>query len=186
MGIMTIPTIVTSFRLCLVPVVMVGMLIQAERSWWTEAAFILASGTDWLDGYLARRLDQETELGRFLDPLVDKLLVLGPLLIFIQLGILPAWPVFIILTRDLIISGWRVSGQRVPGANRLGKIKTICQLVAIGCLLGPSHFIDALPLTGFLSFTYQLGHVLFWLSVVLTVTSGVIYLRPSEPSEGAE
>lgn len=186
MGIMTIPTIVTSFRLCLVPVVMVGMVVQTERSWWTESAFILAAGTDWLDGYLARRLDQETELGRFLDPLVDKLLVLGPLLIFIQLGTLPAWPVFLILTRDLIVSGWRVKGQEVPGANRWGKIKTLCQLIAIGCLLGPSQFIEVLPLTGFLAFAYQLGHILFWVSVVLTVISGGIYLWPRSAQPEAE
>ena len=92
MAVMTIPTIVTSFRLCLVPVIMVGMLIQEENTWWTECLFIFAAGTDWLDGYLARKLNQESELGRFLDPLVDKLLVLGPLLTFIEMKVIDHVP----------------------------------------------------------------------------------------------
>ena len=183
MAVMTIPTIVTSFRLCLVPVIMVGMLIQEENTWWTECLFIFAAGTDWFDGYLARKLNQESELGRFLDPLVDKLLVLGPLLTFIEMNVIPAWPVFIILTRDLVVSGWRVSGGAVPGANWWGKIKTLCQLIAVGCLLGPKQFLEALPMTGFLNFANQLGYILFWVSVVLTVVSGVIYLWPQKSAE---
>ena len=180
MGTMTIPTVVTTFRLCLVPVVMVGMVIQTQNTWWVEGAFILAAGTDWLDGYLARKLDQESELGRFLDPLVDKLLVHGPLMTFVELGTIPAWPVFIILARDLMVSGWRVSGQEVPGANRWGKIKTLCQLIAIGCLLGPKQFMVDLPLTGFLEFSQQFGFIIFWVSVVLTVVSGAIYMWPQK------
>ena len=178
MAAMNLPTIITSLRMCLVPVIMVGMMTQRENTWITEFAFIIAAGTDWLDGYLARKLNQESDLGRFLDPLVDKMLVLGPMLCFIELGVLPAWPVFIILTRDLVVSGWRVSGQAVTGANHWGKIKTLCQLVSIGCLLGPSTFISALPMTGFLVFARQLGFTLFWISVVLTVISGLIYLWP--------
>ena len=85
--------------------------------------------------------------------LVDKMLVLGPLLCFIEMGTVPAWPVFLIITRDLVISGWRVSGQNVTGANFWGKLKTLCQLIAVGCLLGPSQFTEALPMTGFLMVT---------------------------------
>lgn len=180
MAFMNLPTLITTLRLCLVPVIMVGITIQRENTWWTEVAFMIAAGTDWLDGYLARRLNQESDLGRFLDPLVDKMLVLGPFLCFIEMGLLPAWPVFIILTRDLVVSGWRVSGQSVPGANVWGKLKTLCQLISIGCLLGPSQLIDPLPMTGFLQFARQLGFILFWVSVVLTVVSGVIYMWPRE------
>lgn len=177
---MTLPTFITSLRLCAVPIIMFGMLRdQGENTWFTEGFFIFAAATDWLDGYLARRLNQVSELGKFLDPLVDKLLVFGPLLIFVQLQKIPAWPVFIILTRDLVISGWRVSQVTVSGANVWGKFKTITQLVAIGCLLSPQRFIDAWPAKSFLSFSLQLGWVLFWLSVVLTVISGVIYLWPN-------
>lgn len=183
---MTLPTFITSLRLLAVPVIMYWMLgDQGERSWRTETLFILASGTDWLDGYLARRLNQVSELGKFLDPLVDKLLVFGPLLIFVELGEIPAWAVFIILSRDLIVSGWRVSQTSVVGANRWGKIKTLTQIVAIGCLLSPTRFIDAWPAESFLKFSYQLGWVLFWVSLVLTVVSGVIYLWPSISGEEA-
>lgn len=177
---MTIPTFITTLRLIAVPVVMFGMLRdQATPSWWTVSVFILAAGTDWLDGYLARRLNQVSELGKFLDPLVDKLLVIGPLLIFVELQRLPAWPIFIIISRDLIVSGWRVSQSSVSGANRWGKLKTLAQLIAIGCLLSPAQFIDAFPATDFLRFSLWLGDVLFWISVVLTIISGVIYLWPN-------
>lgn len=177
---MTLPTFITTLRLCAVPVVMFWMLVdQGEHSWRTEALFMIASGTDWLDGYLARRLNQVSELGKFLDPLVDKLLVFGPLLIFVELGKLPAWPVFVIISRDLIVSGWRVNQTSVVGANRWGKLKTLSQIVAVGCMLSPKRFIDAWPAESFLSFSSQFGYVLFWVSLVLTVVSGFIYLWPS-------
>jgi CDP-diacylglycerol--glycerol-3-phosphate 3-phosphatidyltransferase len=177
---MTIPTFITTLRLLAVPVVMIGMIRDhLTPSWWTVSVFILAAGTDWLDGYLARRWDQVSELGKFLDPLVDKLLVIGPLLVFVELQRLPAWPIFIIISRDLIISGWRVNQTTVSGANRWGKFKTLSQLIAIGCLLSPAQFIEAYPATGFLRFSLWLGGVLFWVSVVLTVISGLIYLWPN-------
>jgi len=82
---------------------------------------VIFAGTDWLDGYLARRLNQVTELGKFLDPLVDKLLVLAPLMALVGMGIVPAWGVFLILARELTISGWRVNptfqNGAVPGAG---------------------------------------------------------------------
>ena len=180
MRMMTLPTFITSLRLFAVPIIMFCMLRdQGQWTWLTEGLFIFAAGTDWLDGYLARRLNQVSELGKFLDPLVDKLLVFGPLLIFVQLQMIPAWVVFIILARDLIISGWRVNQVAVSGANFWGKAKTITQLVAIGCIMSPPRFIDAWPAESFLSFSSQLGWVLFWISVALTVFSGVIYLWPS-------
>jgi CDP-diacylglycerol--glycerol-3-phosphate 3-phosphatidyltransferase len=133
--------------------------------------FLVAAGTDWVDGYLARRLDQVTELGKFLDPLVDKLLVLAPLLVLIELGRVPAWGVFLILARELAISGWRVSPtfqpQAVPGANLWGKAKTVVQIAAIAYLLAP------LPATWSL---FGLG--LFWAAVGLTLISGWLYVWP--------
>ena len=78
-----------------------------------------------------------------------------------------------------------MSQTSVVGANRWGKIKTLTQIVAIGCLLSPKRFIDAWPAESFLKFSYQLGWVLFWVSLVLTVISGVIYLWPSISGEEA-
>ena len=140
------------------------------------AIFLVAAATDWLDGYLARKLNQITDLGKFLDPLVDKLLVLGPLLALIQLGLLPAWGVFLILARELAIAGWRVNpnlsgGTAIKGANIWGKLKTVIQIVAIALLIAPLSEQWTVP-----------ALVAFWVSVALTWISGAIYLWPQSPT----
>ncbi|WP_013320752.1 CDP-diacylglycerol--glycerol-3-phosphate 3-phosphatidyltransferase [Gloeothece verrucosa] len=134
--------------------------------------FLIAAATDWLDGYLARKLNQITELGKFLDPLVDKLLVLAPLLSLIELGQIPAWGVFLILLRELSIAGWRVNPQltgnsSISGANFWGKLKTVTQISAIALLIGPLPPAWTTP-----------GLILFWVSVILTLISGLIYVLP--------
>ncbi len=134
--------------------------------------FIIAAATDWLDGYLARKLNQVTELGKFLDPLVDKLLVLAPLLALVELQQIPAWGVFLILARELAIAGWRVNpnltGQgTIQGANLWGKLKTISQIIAIAFLIAPLSQAWEIP-----------SLAMFWLSVVLTWISGIFYLLP--------
>jgi CDP-diacylglycerol---glycerol-3-phosphate 3-phosphatidyltransferase len=170
---MNLPTWITLSRLLGVPLLLV--LLQSPtpaQRWWAAGIFLLAAGTDWLDGYLARRLNQVTDLGKFLDPLVDKLLVLAPLLMLIELGQVPAWGVFLIVARELTIAGWRVSptlqGSGVPGANFWGKAKTVVQIAAIALLLVPLSPAWAGAAGG-----------LFWLAVVLTLVSGAIYLLPS-------
>ena len=123
---------------------------------------------------MARRLNQVTELGKFVDPLVDKLLVLAPLMVLVQLGQLPAWGVFLILARELTIAGWRVNPQLQPtvtGANLWGKVKTVVQISAIATLLAP------LPQS---YTTLSLG--LFWFAVLLTWWSGLIYLTAASKS----
>ncbi len=171
---MNLPTWITVSRLLAVPFILYGLRFTSlEVRWAVFIVFLLAAGTDWLDGYLARRLNQVTELGKFLDPLVDKLLVLAPLLALIELGFVPAWGVFLILARELTIAGWRVSpslqgGAAIPGANIWGKLKTVSQIVAIAILIAP------------LAETWRfVGVVAFWLSVGLTLISGLIYLLPS-------
>jgi CDP-diacylglycerol---glycerol-3-phosphate 3-phosphatidyltransferase len=165
---MNLPTWITVSRLLGVPLLLYGMQVQtAERRWWMVVIFLLAAGTDWLDGYLARRLNQVTELGKFLDPLVDKLLVLAPLTALVEWGRVPAWGVFLILARELTIAGWRVSGQTVPGAALWGKVKTVVQIIAIAVLIAPLG-------AGF----DGLGTGLFWVAVALTWISGAIYLWP--------
>ncbi len=140
-----------------------------QARWICLAIFLVASLTDWLDGYLARKLNQITDLGKFLDPLVDKLLVLAPLLVLIELGQVPAWGVFLILARELAIAGWRVSQPKITGANIWGKLKTVSQIVAIALLIAP------------LPQAWQLPSVIaFWISVILTLISGAIYLLPEK------
>lgn len=173
---MNLPTWITVSRLLGVPIVLILLRHPTStQAWIAVGVFVLAASTDWVDGYLARRLDQVTELGKFLDPLVDKLLVLAPLLALIELGKVPAWGVFIILARELTIAGWRVSSsfqtQAVPGANLWGKAKTVVQIIAIACLIAPLNEAWQ-PIT----------QILFWAAVFLTCLSGALYLWPSSPT----
>ena len=163
---MNLPTWITVSRLVAIPLVfwLLGNPSASHR-WWAVAVFLIAACTDWLDGYLARRLNQVTDLGKFLDPLVDKLLVLAPLLVLVQLGTVPAWGVFLVLARELTIAGWRVNQPKVLGANMWGKVKTVVQISAIATLISP--LAQSYPLVA-------LG--LFWLAVLLTWWSGLIYL----------
>ncbi len=165
---MNLPTWITVSRLLGVPLLLVLLAHPIDRTRWIALAiFLLAAGTDWLDGYLARRLNQVTDLGKFLDPLVDKLLVLAPLLSLVELGQVPAWGVFLILARELTIAGWRVNQTQISGANLWGKLKTVTQIAAIALLIAP------LPAAWTAA-----ALVAFWLAVILTLISGAIYLLP--------
>jgi CDP-diacylglycerol--glycerol-3-phosphate 3-phosphatidyltransferase len=180
---LTLPTLITTLRLMAVPLVMVGLAARPWGPWWTLGFFCAAAWTDWLDGYLARRLQQESELGRFLDPLVDKLLVLGPLMSLVEEQVLPAWGVFLIVARDLVISGWRVSKPAVVGANFWGKLKTVVQLSAIAGLLVPPALVEGGAPLAPLAWLRATGHGLFWLSLPLTALSALIYLWPRPRGE---
>ncbi|MBC8120323.1 MAG: CDP-diacylglycerol--glycerol-3-phosphate 3-phosphatidyltransferase [Gemmatimonadaceae bacterium] len=160
---MNLPNWITFSRLLGVPALLVLLNSGAETErYWAAGIFLVMASTDWLDGYLARRLNQITELGKFLDPLVDKLLVLAPLLMLVELGQIPAWGVFLILARELTVAGWRVNQVSVSGANLWGKAKTILQIIAVTVLI-----LD-----------WPGGQALFWLAVALTWVSGAIYLWP--------
>lgn len=165
---MNLPTWITISRLLGIPFILAGLYLNAPAARWVSLGiFLAAAGTDWLDGYLARKLNQVTDLGKFLDPLVDKLLVLAPLLVLIELGQLPAWGVLLILFRELAIAGWRVNQTKISGANPWGKLKTISQILAVCLLIAP------LPAAW-----NPLGLITFWVAVALTLISGGIYLWP--------
>jgi CDP-diacylglycerol--glycerol-3-phosphate 3-phosphatidyltransferase len=169
---MNLPTWITVSRLIGAPLLLVLLYDPSPTlRWIAVAVFLITSGTDWLDGYLARRLNQVTDLGKFLDPLVDKLLVLAPLLMLVDLGQVPGWGVFLIVAREITISGWRVNpamqSNKVPGANQWGKAKTVTQMAAISLLIAPLPAFWDLP-----------AQVLFWLAVVLTLWSGLLYVLP--------
>ncbi|MDJ0703399.1 MAG: CDP-diacylglycerol--glycerol-3-phosphate 3-phosphatidyltransferase [Leptolyngbyaceae cyanobacterium MO_188.B28] len=170
---MNLPTWITVSRLLGVPIILYVLLDPTPTYRWISVIiFLAAAGTDWLDGYLARRLNQITDLGKFLDPLVDKLLVLAPLLALVEMGEIPAWGVFLILARELTIAGWRVNpalqkGSGISGANLWGKVKTVVQMSAIAFLLAPLPEVWSIP-----------SLTLFWISVGLTWISGAIYLWP--------
>ncbi|MEO3705557.1 CDP-diacylglycerol--glycerol-3-phosphate 3-phosphatidyltransferase [Trichormus azollae] len=167
---MNLPNLITFSRLLGIPFLLYGLYIPTPQAQWIcLTVFLIAALTDWLDGYLARKLNQITDLGKFLDPLVDKLLVLAPLLVLVELGKIPSWAVFVILARELGIAGWRVNQTTISGANIWGKLKTVSQIIAIALLIAP------------LSPVWQLSALItFWVSVILTVASGIIYLLPSK------
>lgn len=169
MNAITPATWITLTRLLGVPVIFVGLSpFDAFHRWITLGLFLAIAATDWLDGYVARRFNQVTDLGKVLDPLVDKLLVMPPLLILLQQQMIPAWGVFVILGRELVIAGWRVNQSQIQGANLWGKAKTVVQIAAITALIAPLPEGFALP-----------SQVLFWLAVVLTLVSGLLYLLPA-------
>ncbi|MDZ7957622.1 MAG: CDP-diacylglycerol--glycerol-3-phosphate 3-phosphatidyltransferase [Aulosira sp. DedQUE10] len=166
---MTIPNWITFSRLLGIPFLLYGLYNPSPQAKWIcLAIFLVAALTDWLDGYLARKLNQISDLGKFLDPLVDKFLVLAPLMVLIELGKVPAWGVFLILARELAIAGWRVNQTQITGANIWGKLKTVSQIIAIALLIAPLPPDWQIP-----------ALIAFWISVILTLISGGIYLIPS-------
>ena len=175
---MNLPTWITVSRLLGLPFILYLLHYPSvEGRWISLGIFLVAASTDWVDGYLARKLDQVTELGKFLDPLVDKLLVLGPFLALVELGQVPAWGIFLILGRELTIAGWRVNpqlagGTSISGANFWGKLKTISQIAAIALLIAPLSQAWRIP-----------ALVAFWVSVILTLVSGAIYLMPQKNNQ---
>ncbi|BCD68310.1 CDP-diacylglycerol--glycerol-3-phosphate 3-phosphatidyltransferase [Nitratiruptor sp. YY09-18] len=126
--------------------------------------FVLASITDFFDGYIAREFDQVTQLGKILDPLADKMLTLAGFLGLMMLGRADPWAIYLILTREFFITGLRVSavgmGKEIS-ASFLGKIKTIVQMIAIG----------------FLIMNWPGGTLLLWLAVIITLYSGFEYIK---------
>ena len=180
--ILNLPNILTMTRIAAIPL-LAALLMSPSRSagFWAAALFAAASITDWLDGYLARRMGIVTIFGKFLDPIADKLIVMAALIMILPFGHVPAWMVLVILGREIIITGLRgiaSSEGIVIQASDLGKFKTIFQLVAIiGLLL---HY-DYNWLFGI---EHQLMHVnmhnvgmfFLWIATLLTVWSGMDYL----------
>jgi CDP-diacylglycerol--glycerol-3-phosphate 3-phosphatidyltransferase len=154
---------------------------ERERCFWAAALFAAASVTDWLDGYLARRMGIVTVFGKFLDPIADKLIVMAALIMILPYDRVPAWMVLVILGREMIITGLRAIASDegiVIQASNLGKFKTIFQLVAIiGLLL---HF----EYRWFFSVDHPLlvvnmhnvGMFYLWIATIITIWSGFDYL----------
>lgn len=140
---MNLPNKLTIFRIILVPIMVIipffnirGDFLGIPITWLlVDLIFIIASITDKLDGYLARKNNQVTTFGKFLDPLADKILVLSAMMMLVEMSKLPAWIPIIVLAREFMVSGYRLvaveKGGKVIAASKWGKIKTVTQVIAI-------------------------------------------------------
>ncbi len=178
---MNVPNILTLARIAAVPIIVILLMFESKTTcFWATLVFSLAAITDWLDGYLARKWEIVTVLGKFLDPLADKLIVMAALIMLIPLDRAPAWAVFIILAREMVVTGLRSIASSegiVIDASPLGKYKTIFQMVAIiGLLLHYRYYWFFGIGADFLypSF-HNVGIFFFYISFVLTIWSGVDY-----------
>lgn len=167
---MNIPNKLTIARIFLLPLLITIFYLNPEAdvlNVWTYAfvgVFMIASMTDFFDGFIARRTDTVTTFGKFLDPLADKMLVLLGLLILQDLGIIPMWSVFLIIAREFLVTGVRlvaVNVGQVISASNLGKAKTAVTLLAMTAL--------------FLTFETS-GLILYYIALILTVISGIEYM----------
>ena len=168
---MNTPNKLTVARMIIVPFLVVFLLTgwggDANR-YISLALFVVASVTDWFDGYLARKNNLVTNFGKFMDPLADKLLVCSAMICMIELDRLPAWFVIIIIGREFIISGFRLIAAEngiVIAANYWGKFKTASQMIMIILLI--LHF-DGIFVT--------LEQLFIWLSLALTIISLITYI----------
>ena len=185
---MNLPNKITISRICLIPLFLV--IILAPFSWgeWRTGTvsipvthlvgafiFIVASTTDWIDGYYARKYNMVTNLGKFLDPLADKLLVSAALIALVELGLAPAWAAIVIISREFAVTGLRLvlaGGGEVVAANMLGKIKTWAQIVAISALL-----LHNLP---FELISFPFATIALWIAVIFTIVSGWDYFAKNK------
>jgi CDP-diacylglycerol--glycerol-3-phosphate 3-phosphatidyltransferase/cardiolipin synthase len=141
--------------------------------------FLIASGTDALDGHIARKRNLITNFGKLMDPLADKVLTTAAFIVFVDVGIMPAWMVIVILAREFTITGLRgvaASEGVVIAAELSGKLKTVFQMVAIIVLL-LAISIGETPSAYSVDFSFSgIGVILIWIAVALTVYSGIEYL----------
>lgn len=170
-----LPNSISLFRVLMVPVLMVFLLVDIPAGDVVAlAVFVLAAGSDSLDGYLARRRHQTTVMGAFLDPLADKLLVMAALVSLVGLGELSAWVAMVVIARELAISGLRMIAAMqsvVISASRWGKTKTASQMLAIAALIVEPRWLKPEWTLGGQSVSWYL----VMLMLVLTVVSGLDY-----------
>ncbi len=174
---LNLPNTLALFRIALAPL-MLWFLLERDSSvfasWhpsWLDyfagLIFVLASVTDFFDGYIARKWDQMTKLGAILDPLADKMLMLAGFIGLMIIDRASAWAVFLILSREFFITGLRVvavSEGKSVASTMAGKVKTVVQMIAIG----------------FLIMNWPFATTLLWIAVILTLYSGKEYLRDNK------
>lgn len=167
---MNLPNKLTVLRVIMIPFFVFFMLTDIAGSlskWIALGIFIIASLTDLLDGKIARKYNLVTNFGKFMDPLADKLLVCAAMICLVEMGMLPAWMVIVIISREFIISGFRLIAADngvVIAASYWGKFKTVFQMVMICLLIADIQAIAMLTMA------------VTWIAVILTVVSLADYL----------
>lgn len=192
---MNLPNKITIARILLVPIMMLMPYIgiTAKTSFGLPIVniiiliiFLVASFTDYLDGHIARKRNIVTNFGKFLDPIADKLLVLAALVMLVEAGIIPGWIPIIIAAREFMVSAIRMlvaTEGKVIAASKLGKIKTVTQMVAISlAFLDTNYFMSFVcgGLTGFALILNILMSAAMVLAVIATIWSGVDYFMKSK------
>jgi CDP-diacylglycerol--glycerol-3-phosphate 3-phosphatidyltransferase len=187
---LNLPNKITLSRIFLIPIFLIIMLVPFS---WGDLSlgdyslpvthfvgallFIIASTTDWIDGYYARKYNMVTNLGKFLDPLADKLLVSAALIVLVDLDLMygQAWIAIVIISREFAVTGLRLvlagTGE-VVAANQLGKIKTWAQIVAISALL-----LHNLP---FAMISLPFANIALWIALIFTIWSGYDYFAKNK------
>lgn len=203
---MNLPNKLTLFRIILVPIMVIVSFFDIPGSflgipttmWILNLIFIIASITDKLDGYLARKNNQVTTFGKFLDPIADKILVVTAMILLVEMGRLPAWIPIIVIFREFVVSGYRLiavqSEGKVIAANIWGKLKTVTQMLGIICMFLTNHPYFAFVLRAKTeeemlvnsALTYMstgdfimniIASILITISVIATIFSGYEYLK---------
>jgi cardiolipin synthase len=179
---LTIPTLMTWTRIVAIPLI-VGVfyldISPVSRNLIATVMFVVFAATDWLDGYLARRLKQTSSFGAFLDPVADKFLVCAALLVLVHLQRADVFVALIIIGREIAISALRewmalIGATKSVAVHMLGKVKTMVQMIAIPFLLFNGQLFGVID-------THVWGTWLIWLSAILTVWSMAYYLKKAIP-----
>ncbi len=169
----TIPNVLTGFRFALIPVLIVLFSIKQTTTveLWCCIVFTVAALTDFVDGWVARRFQIETVLGKLMDPLADKVLVTTALIMLIPLGKVAAWVSLLIICREIIVTGLRglaATTGKVVAAGSIGKIKSNFQYFGLGFLTFPRNVLPV-------PYQYEIGTLLIYISLVLAIWSAAVY-----------
>ena len=174
-----LPNVITMIRMAMIPVILWFTYYESRRASFIAAMLFAVTGaTDFLDGWVARRRGLVTVIGKFLDPLADKLVVMAALVMLVHLGRVAAWVVIVVMAREFIVSGLRtiaMSEGIVIAAGQDGKLKTILQIVGITFLL--LHYAYPIEL-GFIAVEYdanKVGTIVLYMSLVFSVWSAWTY-----------